>query len=191
VGPQKAKTNLAEHGISFECAIEIFTDPLALSKPDLRYDDRWVTIGEARAGLIVVVHVDVEDFDDEGWRVRTKSGLIVMTSKEALARAASTELPKEASRKIYFSDIPEQHFTGPGRIHGKHYAAMQAARGFVLLEPDARKVFSDAQTVNRVSRMFISDFAAGFRGDMRLSALLDRAGAASLSEYIKRNGKSQ
>jgi hypothetical protein len=30
------------------------------------------------------------------------------------------------------------------------------------------------------------DFAAGYRGDMKLETLLDRAGATSLSEYLKR-----
>jgi hypothetical protein len=30
------------------------------------------------------------------------------------------------------------------------------------------------------------DFAAGYRGDMRLDTFLDRAGAKSLTEYLKR-----
>jgi hypothetical protein len=32
-----------------------------------------------------------------------------------------------------------------------------------------------------------SEFAAGFRSDMKLETLLDRTGAASLSDYLKRN----
>jgi uncharacterized DUF497 family protein len=39
---------------------------LALSVPDERYADRWITIGEVDGRLIVVVHIDVEVDPNEG-----------------------------------------------------------------------------------------------------------------------------
>lgn len=58
--PAKAASNTVKHGVTFEAAITVFRDPLALSildragNPD---EERWVTLGEATAGhLLVVVH---------------------------------------------------------------------------------------------------------------------------------------
>ena len=36
----KARTNLVKHGVPFELALAIFADPLLVTKPDPRYDDR-------------------------------------------------------------------------------------------------------------------------------------------------------
>ena len=62
---RKARTNRSKHGVAFEAAMTVFLDPLALSRPD--YDsideERWITIGEARSGeLLLVIHsfVDLE-----------------------------------------------------------------------------------------------------------------------------------
>lgn len=41
--------------------------------------------------------------------------------------------------------------------------------------------------VDTLRETYGEDFAPGHRGDMRLDTLLDRAGARSLSEYLKRN----
>lgn len=57
--PVKARTNLKKHGVSFELAITIFSDPLHLSIPDGKSvgEERWVTIGRAgNASTLVVVH---------------------------------------------------------------------------------------------------------------------------------------
>jgi uncharacterized DUF497 family protein len=54
----KARTNLAKHGVPFELALAIFADPLLVTKPDPRYDDRWIPTGEVQGTLLVVVHAD-------------------------------------------------------------------------------------------------------------------------------------
>lgn len=41
--------------------------------------------------------------------------------------------------------------------------------------------------VDTLRKTYGDDFAAGHRGDMRLDTLLDKSGAHSLSEYLKRN----
>lgn len=62
---RKARSNLAKHGVAFEEASTIFGDPLSLTIPDpehSRTEDRFVTIGSAFTGkLLVVVHTDRGD----------------------------------------------------------------------------------------------------------------------------------
>jgi uncharacterized protein len=62
--PAKAASNLVKHQkVSFDEAMTIFRDPLALSRPDddSAEEERWVTIGLSRdIRLLVVVHTHVE-----------------------------------------------------------------------------------------------------------------------------------
>lgn len=58
--PAKAAGNRGKHGITFEQAATVFKDPLAMSIPDethIETEERWVTLGQAENGkLLVVVH---------------------------------------------------------------------------------------------------------------------------------------
>jgi uncharacterized DUF497 family protein len=58
--PNKAVANRRKHGIGFEQAATVFRDRLALSIYDEDHsddEDRWVTLGQAENGaLLVVVH---------------------------------------------------------------------------------------------------------------------------------------
>lgn len=58
--PTKAAGNRRKHGIGFELAATVFRDPLALSRFDDEHsetEERWVTLGQAENGsLLVVVH---------------------------------------------------------------------------------------------------------------------------------------
>lgn len=61
--PQKARANIAKHGVSFDEAATAFTDPAALLIPDPDHsdeeEDRWVLLGTSvRARLVVVVHAE-------------------------------------------------------------------------------------------------------------------------------------
>ena len=50
--PVKAASNLAKHGVSFEEAMAVFADPLALSRLDENHgaiEERWVAMGEVSA----------------------------------------------------------------------------------------------------------------------------------------------
>jgi len=53
----KAQSNLKKHGISFELASEVFSDPMALVFQDRFENDefRWKTIGHVREILLVLV----------------------------------------------------------------------------------------------------------------------------------------
>ncbi|MCU7837553.1 MAG: BrnT family toxin [gamma proteobacterium symbiont of Taylorina sp.] len=68
----KNKTNLVNHGISFETAKLIFDDPYALSTQD-RYEDgeeRWQTIGLINGIIIILVaHTFYEHDNNETIRI--------------------------------------------------------------------------------------------------------------------------
>ncbi|MBD2317134.1 BrnT family toxin [Phormidium tenue] len=52
----KAAANLQKHGIEFADAVSVFSDDLAITIPDNRFDeDRFVTIGMDAFGRILVV----------------------------------------------------------------------------------------------------------------------------------------
>ena len=62
---EKAKANLAKHGVAFEEAATVFSDPLSSTIDDPDHsttEDRFVTIGRSVADrVIVVIHTDRED----------------------------------------------------------------------------------------------------------------------------------
>jgi uncharacterized DUF497 family protein len=62
--PAKARSNVAKHGVTFDQAMGVFADPLALSRldDDQRADEeRWITLGMAGVGrLLLVVHTHIE-----------------------------------------------------------------------------------------------------------------------------------
>jgi len=63
---EKARANLAEHGVSFEEARLVFFDQNSVSEIDERYDygeERWQTIGmlDERCMLLYVAHTTSEN----------------------------------------------------------------------------------------------------------------------------------
>ena len=60
----KARTNLAKHRVSFRLATSVFRDALVLTIFDEEHsddEDRWVTLGRAQNGqVLVVVHTSEE-----------------------------------------------------------------------------------------------------------------------------------
>jgi uncharacterized DUF497 family protein len=76
---RKARQNLKKHGVSFEEASTVFSDPLALTIHDPLHseqEDRFVTLGDShRRRLLVVV------FTDRGAKIRIISARTA-TSRE-------------------------------------------------------------------------------------------------------------
>jgi uncharacterized DUF497 family protein len=62
--PAKAESNRRKHGVTFEAAMGVFSDPQALSLLDNESgqgEERWVTIGRNPASnLLLVVHTYIE-----------------------------------------------------------------------------------------------------------------------------------
>lgn len=71
--PAKAAGNRSKHGVGFELAATVFRDPLALSRFDDEHsetEERWITLGQADNGrLLVVVHT-FQELDQHNAAVR-------------------------------------------------------------------------------------------------------------------------
>ena len=71
--PAKAAANLSKHGQSFETAATVLLDPLAVTNPDEEQSDteeRWITIGRAANGSLIVVIHTWEEIDASAARIR-------------------------------------------------------------------------------------------------------------------------
>ena len=66
--PQKAKSNLKKHGISFETAKQVFADPHVIITEDCQVDGelRYHAVGFAGSEMpLAVVYIDRSDHDQE------------------------------------------------------------------------------------------------------------------------------
>jgi uncharacterized protein len=62
--PNKAIASLRRHHISFEEAVTVFSDPLALLVTDDRYRERAILIGESiKRRVLLVVFIETTDID--------------------------------------------------------------------------------------------------------------------------------
>lgn len=64
--PKKESINIQKHGITFEQASYVFSDPYALNKYDEEHsedEDRWLLLGKSMNEVILVV---VHTFKDQG-----------------------------------------------------------------------------------------------------------------------------
>lgn len=80
---QKAITNNIKHGVTFELASTVFKDPVALSvyDPDhSEHEDRWLTLGLASTGILLVVHHTFVEVDKETVALR------IISSRKATKR---------------------------------------------------------------------------------------------------------
>lgn len=61
---EKAASNVAKHGVTFEEAVTVFADPNARTEADEGHDDRLILIGlSASARTLFVVFVELEADD--------------------------------------------------------------------------------------------------------------------------------
>lgn len=78
--PQKAQSNQAKHGVSFELAASVFRDSRAIAIYDAEHstdEERWLTLGISSTGSLLVVHHTFQETDDETVTIR------VISSREA------------------------------------------------------------------------------------------------------------
>jgi len=76
--PMKARLNWKKHGVSFELASTIFRDRYALSIYDLDHsedEERWITLGIAANGALLVAHHTFAAIDDETVKIRLISSI--------------------------------------------------------------------------------------------------------------------
>ena len=66
--PRKEEVNIQKHGITFEQASYVFSDPYALNKYDKEHsddEDRWLLLGKSINGIVLVVIHTFKEQDDE------------------------------------------------------------------------------------------------------------------------------
>ncbi len=71
--PAKAKRNLRDHKLSFERASQVFLDLNMLSIEDEEHseeEDRWITLGLDKSGILLVVHHTFREVDLDNFNVR-------------------------------------------------------------------------------------------------------------------------
>jgi len=71
--PQKAKSNKVKHNVTFEHAATVFTDPRAVSIYDKEHsgdEDRWITLGLASTGVLMVVNHTYKKVDETTVTIR-------------------------------------------------------------------------------------------------------------------------
>ena len=71
--PAKAAKNLRKHKVSFDDAATVFLDPFSRSVPDEghnQYEERWITMGTARDGRLLVVSHTHSGIADHGISAR-------------------------------------------------------------------------------------------------------------------------
>jgi uncharacterized DUF497 family protein len=77
----KAMANWRKHGMSFEMAATVFRDPRAVSHYDVEHsqsEERWITLGLAETGQLVVVVHTFEELPEEA-RIRIISARYATT----------------------------------------------------------------------------------------------------------------
>jgi uncharacterized DUF497 family protein len=69
--PDKARSNLAKHGVSFELETRVWDDPLVevMLNSVVDGEERWAAIGTVATLLLVVVHSSPEPTDDRNVRI--------------------------------------------------------------------------------------------------------------------------
>ena len=71
--PAKAKRNLRDHKVNFERASQVFLDLNMLSIEDEEHreeEDRWITLGLGKSGILLVVHHSFREVDPDNFNVR-------------------------------------------------------------------------------------------------------------------------
>lgn len=83
--PNKAKSNLSKHKISFESAASIFKDKNSISVFDESHSDneeRWATIGlDIQTRTLVVIHTYIS-IDNENCNIRIISAIKATKNEE-------------------------------------------------------------------------------------------------------------
>ncbi|MBI3524724.1 MAG: BrnT family toxin [Betaproteobacteria bacterium] len=148
---QKAASNLRKHGISFDEAVSVFADDLALTFADTDHfesEDRSRTYGISNKGrLLVVVHTE------RRYNVR------IISARKATRYVAKSD-----------QDIPELRRAQLGvGVRGKYFRHFTQGSNVVVLQPEIQKAFPTSEAVNKAlaSMLAFAQEAQGLVGAKR------------------------
>jgi uncharacterized DUF497 family protein len=147
--PVKANENLRKHGVSFEEAREVFSDPLRATENDDTHsndENRYTSYGATATGKVLFV---------------------VYTIQEEKVHLISARLASRSERRSYMDDEQtiydepmeygdeETHFDWSKAVRGLHYIPW--VKGTVTLDEDVFSIFRTSEEVNNALRMFIRE----------------------------------
>lgn len=148
---EKAESNLGKHGVTFEKAVQVFGDPLAvtLTDHDHSFDElREITIGTTFSSQAVVV-------------CHTQRGERTRIISARYARPAEIRRFMERKRTDMINDAPpdplDREFDFSNGVVGKHYRPHLRKTIFVRIHEDVVPYFPTAEDVNEALRMLIAE----------------------------------
>ncbi len=124
----KARTNLAKHGIGFEEASTVFGDNLSLTILDPLHSE---------VELRIVVNC---------WLWFTPSEARIFASSVRDQRAGANQRVMKRRRQKYNEMLPEYDFSRG--VRGKYVRRYAQGSNVVVLDPDVAKAFPNAEAVN-------------------------------------------
>ena len=147
--PDKAKSNLRKHGISFQEAMTIFGDELSASVYDWKHsdaEDRYLTMGTSVEGnLLIVAH--------------TYRGQIIRIVSAKKSPGANERIMKMeiSDQEPHDDDLePEYDFRSMGKVERGKFAKQYHERLRVIrLAEDVAPAFADEAAVNDALRKYL------------------------------------
>ena len=145
--PEKARSNVAKHGVTFAEASSVFGDPLAYTIDDPLHsapaDERSVTIGRRSGGA------------RSSWYIRiapAESG-----SSAPGSPPGGSNVPTKKPSNPTPDDDMLRHYKFRGGVRGKYARAYAEGTNVVLLDPDVARAFPTAEAVNQALRELIAE----------------------------------
>ena len=161
---QKAASNLLKHGVSFDEAVSVFGDSLALTFLDAD-------------------HTEVED-RSRTMESQAKHGFLWLSIQSAVAAFESSVQErqldmKKASMKMVDQDIPELKREQLGKgVRGKYLKHFMQGSNVVVLQPEIQKAFPTSEAVNKALASMLA-FAQETQGLTSRSSRSPRKRAAA------------
>jgi uncharacterized protein len=144
--------NVAKHGVTFEKAIIVFDDPLAISIGDPRHsedEDRYITIGTSFfSDVLVVSHT----FRDERIRIINARP----ASKAEIRRYMSGTFDQIRDKPTDDDEMRAEYDFSNG-VRGKFYQGRGSLVIRVSIDPDVAKHYSTTESVNQALRQLIAE----------------------------------
>lgn len=159
---QKAEQNLEKHGVSFQQASEVFSDPLSAMIPDATHserENRLLAIGQSANGqVLLVVFAERESGLESlvrGRRRDPKRGFMKKAktkkvSKENVGNGKTSAVKPAESEDEMRDDYSFLDWSKAER--GKYAKRYAESTNVVLIAPDVLDVFPDAESINRALR---------------------------------------
>jgi uncharacterized DUF497 family protein len=143
----KAASNARKHGVSFEEAMTVFLDELAVPFEEPMHPERLILLGESQLGRVLLVV-----FAERGI-----GGRIRIISARRATNASGQPMPKTTEpSKRSLREIPEIVFATAKRLRRGKYAE-KARRSFavVIVEPALFARFGSSEAVNAALRAVV------------------------------------